>query len=431
MSVIAIRRNLSPGAVFFRQTGNIVEYSLDNLTWHIAFILPKSASITPQSVLNVIQDMTLNEYNSFVTQQYNGTVNLTNINAILESPTSRIERNFCSASKVLAAMFVRLVNVAKQAEHENYWRDQAAGAGFAAGVIGLFLAIATGPVGWIAAGSALAAKIAIAGAAVGVAAGAATVFETMKDDMPDLGPEDAALIACYIYRNTRDGTTGKTGIQMALYANFPDLPPIDSSIAAGFASLFASVPELYSHWLTMLTDAEVIPCECGGCDVIDGVEFDIVAAGDATRPTGYKLATGGIRTTVSKWDYAPTNFKYLAVTRNLPAPTIDNQVDSVRVGFVTTKYGLQSGLSWGTNSVVEIRVIGPGASPAIVSYNMAQVTALGGPGVRSFGGDFSTVTMPNGASQIQITHRVMYGSLVNENEFDTVLTHAEICMRGP
>lgn len=431
MSIIAIRKNLSPGAVFFRQAGNVVEYSLDSVTWHIAFVLPKSGSVTPQSVLNVIQDMTLNEYNSFVNQQYSGTVTINNINAVLDNPTSRIERNFCSAAKVLASMFVQLSNSAKQAEHENYWRDQAAGAGFAAGVIGLFLAIASGPVGWVAAGSALFFKIALAGAAVGAAAGAATLFETMRDDVPPLNADDAALIACYIYRNTQGGTTGKTGIQNALFVNYADLPPIDSSIAAGFAAVFANIPELYSHWLTMLTDAEIVPCECGGCMVLDGVEFDIVHAGTANGPTGYKLATGGIRTTPSKWGYATSNYKYLAVTYDLPTPVIDNQVDSVRVNFVTTKYGLQSGLNWGTNTVVEIRAVGPGASPAIMAWDMAAVTALGGPGVRTFGADFSGVTFPNGASQIQISHRVMYGSLANENEFDTVLTHAEICLRGP
>lgn len=37
MSIIAIRRDLSPGAVFFRQRGTRLEYSLDNVTWSTAF----------------------------------------------------------------------------------------------------------------------------------------------------------------------------------------------------------------------------------------------------------------------------------------------------------------------------------------------------------------------------------------------------------
>lgn len=431
--LVAVRRNLTPGAVFFRQTGNVVEYSLDQVTWRIAFVLPKSGSVTPQSVLNVIQDMTLNEYNRFITQQYNGTVNLTNINTILDSPTSRIERNFCSAAKVLASIFVRLVNDAKQAEHENYWRDQAAGAGFAAGVIGLFLVIASGPVGWIAAGSALFFKIALAGAAVGAAAGAATVFETMKDDMPDLTPEDAALIACYIYRNTQGGTTGRTGIQMALYANYADLPPIDSSIAAGFASMFANIPELYSHWLTMLTDAEVVPCECGGCRVVDGAEFTPVKSGDAQGATCFPLLTGGMRSTPTRAPYTPSNFKYLQATYTLEEPYINNQVDTLRANFVTTKYGVQSGLSWGTNWVIAISISGPFSQSASYTMNMTQVLAAGGPGVRAFGADFSNVTLTHGVSTVSFAMRLNYASSNTSDDVncDTVLTHAEICLRGP
>jgi hypothetical protein len=411
----------------------VVEYSLDQVTWHIAFVLPKSGSVTPQSVLNVIQDMTLNEYNSFITQQYNGTVNLTNINAVLESGASRIERNFCSAAKVLASIFVRLVNDAKQAEHENYWRDQAAGAGFAAGVIGLFLVIASGPVGWVAAGSALFFKIALAGAAVGAAAGAATLFETMKDDMPDLSPEDAALIACYIYRNTQGGTTGRTGIQMALYANYADLPPIDSSIAAGFASMFANIPELYSHWLTMLTDAEVVPCECGGCIVLDGAELTPVTAGNANAPTCFPLLTGGMRSTPTRAPYVPTNFKYLSALYTLPEPYINNQVDSLRANFITTKYGVQSGLSWGSHWVLAMSISGPFAQGATYYLDMTGINALGGAGVRAFGADFTNVTLAHGVSAVSFSMRTNYASSNPSDDIncDTVLTHVEICLRGP
>lgn len=35
--IIAVRRNLSPGAVFFRQNGTVLEYSLDNVTWSLAY----------------------------------------------------------------------------------------------------------------------------------------------------------------------------------------------------------------------------------------------------------------------------------------------------------------------------------------------------------------------------------------------------------
>lgn len=48
--IVAVRRNLTPGAVFFRQQGRLVQYSLDGESWQDAFYLPAGADAPDETV---------------------------------------------------------------------------------------------------------------------------------------------------------------------------------------------------------------------------------------------------------------------------------------------------------------------------------------------------------------------------------------------
>lgn len=421
--IIAVRRNLTPGAVFFRQRGNIVEYSLDNTTWRVAFVLGTQRATVPPSVLTLVDNMTVNEFINFNNQQFINNITSTTLTEIVNNPASRIDKNICQASQLLAAAFVAAANEAKQSEHENHWRDWAAGMGLRTAAIGLLLVMA-GPLGWVAIGAGVTKALSLIGAGLAVGAGASGWFETLRDDTPPMTDADVELIACYIYRNTKTGTVGKAGIQNALLVNWADLPPIDNDIAVAFAEMFDADPTLYSVWLSGLTDLDVVACECGGCDEIDPATSTIEGN------TGYFLLSGGIRTIPR----APTAEKGLVF--NFPIQS-GQQVDTVTLNFVTTQYQKHSTIGWaGVRLAVRIfgMVSGTGyadkskpvteLSPYLVDAN----TYAGGMQTLTF--DFTDTTFNTGTSgTIRVTHMLTQG--VAGVGADSVFTGGRVCYRGP
>lgn len=422
--LVAVRRNLTPGAVFFRQKGNIVEYSLDNVTWKIAFVLGTQKQTVSPSVLTLIDNMTVNEFIAFNNKQFINNITSNTLETVATQPAARIDKNICQASQLLAAAFVAAANAAKQIEHENYWRDWAAGQGLAVGAIGILLVMA-GPLGWIAIGAGVTKILTVIGAGLAASASAGTWFETLRDDTPPLTDEDAALIACYIYRNTKQGTTGKAGIQNALLVNWADLPAIDNDIAVAFADMFDADPSLYSVWLAGLTDLDVVACECGGCAEIDPATCTVESN------TGYMLLSGGLRSVPR----AASTEK--ALVFNFPIEA-GQQVDYITLNFTTTQYQKHSTIGWagvdcrcrvfGQNlPLAYAEIIKPVAdiSPHAIDAN----TYAGG--VQKLTYDFTGVTFSGGGTtgSVRVAHTLARG--VVGMGADTIFTGGEICYRGP
>lgn len=414
--LVAVRRNLTPGAVFFRQQGTLVEYSLDGETWRPAFILPREnrPSVPPQ-IINTFADKTINEYITLNNQQFFGSVNVANIYTLADNVQTRLSRNLCAASKLLAATFVAIANEAKQHNHESYWQSQAAGAGVATAGIGILLFMA-GPLGWIALGASTISWLTGAGIAIGSYASLSAYLETLDSDIPELTAADADLIACYIYRNTKNPSVGKAGIQNALFVHFDDLDAPPDGTPEAFAEMFDAIPNLYTSWLAGLTDQEVIPCECGGC-------FDTLGAEWTPGVNqGYRLLNGGL--SINPTRGGQINYYQLGASYELDEPYINNQVDSVRLHFLTTGYATPD---WALRTTIS----GPFSQSNMVQYSVAQMPP---PGVQVVTVDFSAVTLAHGVSTVSIQHRLNYSSYLaasGDANVRTILTAAEICLRGP
>lgn len=107
MSIIAIRRDLTAGAVFFRQRGQNVEYSLDNSQWYHAWRMTAGASSS--------STFTATEYNTnidaavTVLNAYNGTTVTIAPNLVFDTTPADINRG-----RVMCAAMELYVKLARQ-----------------------------------------------------------------------------------------------------------------------------------------------------------------------------------------------------------------------------------------------------------------------------------------------------------------------------
>lgn len=431
--IIAVRRNLSPGAVFFRQIGRVVEYSLDQVTWYYAFELPRG-SVTQISgdVFNSFADMTIQQFVEFNTSIYNtpNGISPTTIDDIAAG-AGKIERNLCSASKALAIAVGTLVNALKEEAGDEKMRWDAAvtrivGRGVAVGAF----------VGWKT--KFLTPKVAgFLGFVVGAMEATADIidFVTALDNVPDLlDADDIDVVACYIYRRVQTNPSmGREALANSLYlAQLPDLPMLPVGTADAFHAVMMSTPEVYSHFLAMTLDTDEATCECGGCIILKPWDAEII------NNSGYKLLNGGVKTTPTYAPYAPTNWKYLWLRYNIPT---GQQVDYVTVNYTTSQYLKSSSLGWGTNRILAVSVYGLYNAPPITNnarlaltitgvsdYTVSNTTNSGG--VKSFTFDFSGITFENGTTgQLDLSHRTAYA--VSGLGADTIFTGGKICFRGP
>lgn len=424
MSIIAIRRNLAPGAVFFRQLGNIVEYSLDRETWMAAFVLPSDAPTIPQNMIDAIEQMTLDEFKTLVQGNF-GQFTSAQIEQIAANPATRIEQNLCAGAQMLAATFVAIVNYRLEDEAD----DETSLAGAGAQIAGLALEIikhkfklkfAEKTIKWI--------NAAIVGA---TATEAATVWYESLDNAADLTDCDIQGIACAIYKALKTSGVDKEAVAESLIvhdaiglANACGDSNLSSALVEWFTDWLFDWPELWSAFLMGLTDQEFIACECGGCEIILPTDCTIEGA------TGYLLLTGGIKT-IPK---SPTAEKGLVF--NFPIE-VGQQVDTVRLDFITTQYSKHSTIGW-VNVKLAVRIFGlvgvqtysekfkavTELSPYLVDAN----TYAGA--IQSVTFDFTDITFTGGTTgTIRVSHMLAQG--VNGLGADTVFTGGEICYRGP
>lgn len=418
--IIAVRRNLAPGAVFFRQIGQIVEYSLDRESWEIAFLLPSERRTVNPSQYAAIDAMTIDEFLSINNYTYNNAITVNNIDAIAASQ-GEIRRNLCTASTLLASAFVHMVNQVKEEQGDAQTRFLGAGAALAGGAIGLFLLLT--PVGWIGAG--VAALLGLIGAGLGVG-GAAASFVAEADNVPDLDESDVELILCYLLRTANTSAADKTAMRNALSQTYVDLSPLPAGVEESWVELWDISPNLYSVWLAGLTDLEASTCNCGGCAEI--IPWDC----SVTPGAGYKTLQGYIKTTVDNTAYGG-NFKGMTITFD----GLDNgaQIDEITLNFVTTEYQKSSALGWSITPIEILLGANAGASYTAsktiteVSPNIISTTRRAG-GVQRFIFDTSASNLTGGSNGIlTIVKRTAYAT--TGIGADSIFTGGTVCYRAP
>lgn len=433
MSIIAIRRNLSPGAVFFRQTGNIVEYSLDNVTWRPGFVLPRDPGglNIPEYVTNNIQNVTLNEFITNVQGVFQGTFTTPELETVINNPATRIEQNLCAGANVLAATFVALVNYRLEDEADEQTGLIGAGADIAALALELVkfkfkTKFLEQTLKWI--------NRAIVGATA--TSVAATWYESL-DGVADLTDCDLEAIACAIYQSLRGGgTIDKDTVAASLIvhdaigmAQACGASNLNTPLVEWFSGWIDEWPELWSNFLIGLTDGEFIGCSCGGCDDIIPWDCEIM------NQSGYKLLNGGVQSAPTTAAYAPTNYKYLWL-RWVPPVVPSGLVDKIELTYATTQYQKSSALNWGTTSILTVDCFGINPTSTGISKQITEVApvvlsnTVNQGGLQTFMFDFSSIAQTGtGLTQISMSHRLAYG--VSGVGADTVFIGGRVCYQAP
>lgn len=439
MSIIAIRRNLSPGAVFFRQTGQIVEYSLDNVTWRPGFVLPRDPGglNIPEYVTNNIENVTLNEFITNVQGVFQGTFTTPELETVINNPATRIEQNLCAGANVLAATFVALVNYRLEDEADEQTGLIGAGADIAALALELVkfkfkTKFLEQTLKWI--------NRAIVGATA--TSVAATWYESL-DGVADLTDCDLEAIACAIYQSLRGGgTIDKDTVAASLIvhdaigmAQACGASNLNTPLVEWFSGWIDEWPELWSNFLIGLTDGEFIGCSCGGCDDILPWDCDIQVN------SGYKLLSGGIQTTPNNTPYAPTNYKYLSLQWTPPVVP-SGLVDRVELTYAVTQFLKASSLNWGTTTIINCTLRGVNAAgfPAVeLNKQISEVAPVALSNTVNQGGlkthvfDFSGIAQGGaGLTRIDFSIRTAYQAAAGKGVgADAVFLGGRVCYQTP
>lgn len=420
--IIAVRRNLSPGAVFFRQRDNVVEYSLDRVSWSVAFILPGERGLS-EPELNYYIDKTINQFVTDYGNQFVGNVTVNDLVNVSTQPTpSRLERNLCAASKALASTFAAMVNVHLEDENDGQLDLISSGLAFAAAALEIGARVFGKFIGEIAVKW-------INRAFMGNLAGSAAAgWWADLENVPDLTDCDVQEMACAIYRAATSTGADRSSISSALIMHFDfDACPegnMNTALTEWFSVWIDTWPELWTAFLAGLTDAEVISCrDCGGC-------YDVNLHDEVTH-NGLYIWNAGIRSAQRSDAYEPTNWKYLEVIHEIPDATASTQIDKVTVTWTQNGWATQSGLTWGSNWYIACQIAGPNNQSAFRSVNppvprYAQTT-------QEF--DFTTDTLPFGVDKITVTMRIVYASTAQGKQslhplYDAILNDLKICVRS-
>lgn len=427
MSIIAVRRNLSPGAVFFQQIGREVLYSLDRVTWNTAFILDGAASIMTPAVAAAADNMTVNQFITFIQSQYQGSTTVANLSTILNTPTGRMHQNICAASQSLAATFVAIVNVHAEDEADN----ELSLLGAAGQIVEYALEIAKRKFGlaglalkWI--------NRVIWGAR---ATSAAAAFYEYLDTVPNLTDCDTDEIACAIFRAIEGGAADKDTVASALINHFDfgaaaacGTSNMNVALTEWFSKWIDEWPELWTAFLEGLTDAEITSCNCGGCYIKQAIECSINTY-TGGYPTGYALLNGSVRTIPARTWANPGNKKQLSLRYYLPAGQTGGQIDRVTMWYMTVSYLFQSGLAaWSTQPVITLVLGGPGETVTrYVNYN--QMPAYNG--AQKIEMDLTDTNLYLGVSWIDMGHTInrTANTMINDISTDTAMIQFEYCRR--
>lgn len=406
--LIAVRRNLPAGAVFYVQQGATVYYSLDRVNWSIAWTFPDypkpQAGFTDSTTINNVFQMTE------ITQS--PVITVTNvIENTWGSSTSQARRNLCGASLAAAVVFLSWLDAVNENKYDANASALANFQAVVAGIAGIIAAVAAPLTG----GGSLALYAGIMTAGFGAGAALSVAVADMDNVADQTNEETLKLVACAIRDAMVVSGAGRTAFKNALQG----ASGISAQAADAFASLVDALPQMYSTFLTMVVDAPSQACVCDGCEEL---KFADVSFTNGIILTGNRLLSRQHRTL-----YLPSNWKYLTCSWSVPTC----QVDSVSVETLVNAHVVQSGLSWGTNWFIACTISG--------DYNQSATLTLAPPdwstGHRQYDFDFTPYTLAHGVNAVTISYRVVYASTPSghaslDPTAEVSFLRAEYCVRG-
>jgi len=285
--LLAVRRGTQPNIVQYRQTVNLVEYSLDGVNWLPMFLLPPNQTNGYAKGGDWYQnEKTIENY----TKNYYQDTNIFDLLiSLLTLPTTRTEavarakelgsiapsnKVICSASLALAESLRTSINLAKKQElGESKAVDTAnIGAGIVAGLSGIAgLFIGSTPIGW-----------GLMATAVATAIAKDLLLPATLETLPDISDEDLLGLACCIYNGMRGGAK-----------SYDDFTALECNFGTDWDNLVS--PELYAGFLAMTQSGEnvgICPCEdCITLSAIDGTVLNGAVYENLVFTTPYN--TGG------------------------------------------------------------------------------------------------------------------------------------------
>lgn len=267
-SLIAIRRNIQAGAIFYRQIGMLVQYSLDGNLWYNAFYLPEGGVNQQYSSTYNWERIEQYQQNYYLEKTTNQIV----LNLIINQTTTRdgyiasqadydkhvpTARAVCQASIQLAIGYAVQVELAREQNISNDPRVNIARIGLgimelAGTIIGIAGTTTTG-------GALLVAN----GASAGYASGA--IDPAIQSAVSPLSEADIIALACCIYNAMKDG---QGNYQTFLNAGCD---------GANFTWSDFATPEVYSAFVAILAEGETSgECPCEDCITLKATEGTVI-----------------------------------------------------------------------------------------------------------------------------------------------------------
>ena len=390
--IVAVRRNLTPGAVFYTQIGREVYSSLDRVNWTLAWTFPDG----PQVSEGVSDSTTVTNVYSIEQNSYPLNLTVNNVtNGDWPVSTSQLDRNLCGASLAATAVFLGWLDAANEGKHDGFLSDLGIVAntgavitGAAAFILGFF----TGGGAWVAW---------LGGMSVGFAGSSAiTDWVATADNVEDLKTEEnIKAIACAVREAMLVPGAGRTAFKNALYG----ADGITQNAAAAWEQLVDMLPNFYTTFLTMVTEAPSSACICDGC-------YDLPMI-DAASTNGILMRGNRMVSKINRHSYLPSNWKFLSIAWDIPLC----QVDKVEFELLVNTHVTQSGLTWGTHYFMIVAISGPFSQSSTQTLIPPAWTA--GHSIRTF--DFSGVTLAHGVNRISVDYRVVYASTAGgQNSLD-------------
>lgn len=315
---LAIRRNLQPGYVAFRQRGTLLEYSLDNVSWNVAYDFSGLLGTTINE-----QSNTYNEWYETVTNNYNGTPQSIAPGLTYDGSwkDAARDKSLCVTIRVALDAFRAAIDTHRQviAGVENYDEAAAAtaqvsglaaaGAVLSAAGVAIF-GISTAGLGWIALGA----------AAGGAAALGVQFWESQNEDLSHWDNDEALEnVACFMYNGLagQNVTLTRWRALRAQLATYPNPPPGDEieaatqKLAKNIALIDEKSADFYLALISAastLVDNSPFAGECE-CDALWDYTFDFMK-----RPySDLVMPERDIHNTLVPLNYIPTK-GYAAVT---------------------------------------------------------------------------------------------------------------------
>jgi len=261
MPLVAIRDSVQASPLFFRQIGNLVQYSMDNVIWFNGFLMPDGTvggAGGGGGSFYYNADKTINQY----TQKYYKDTNIfdllislfnrpttrqgavDNIDAIEASVPSK--KAICQASYALVLALRSVITDARNGNLQDSTQAQTARTGAdlvtaGAGIAGLVMI--SNPIGW-----------GLIALGVATAIGKNVLLPATLESAPDLTDEQVEALACCLYEAMKEGNT-----------NYDDFVNAGCDLPSFTWSDFAT-PEVYAGFLAMIDNgAEGGNCPCETC----------------------------------------------------------------------------------------------------------------------------------------------------------------------